>query len=219
MDFGVISYRLLLALLLGGAIGYERGKKNHAAGLRTYMLVSLGSAMVMMIGQFSREVYQAGDPSRIAAQVVSGIGFLGAGTIILNGKNQIRGLTTAAGLWTVAIIGIGVGTGFYTGSIIATVLVLLVMTVMKQVDEYLSFKEKTVHIYFQFRSMSDFTAFRRSVIGKSVRTIDIEHISTSEYDNLIDIVAYVTFYPGHGSEEEIWELMYHQDTIVFSEIV
>lgn len=219
MDFGVIVFRLLLSLVLGGAIGYERGKKNHAAGLRTYMLVSIGSAMVMMIGQFSQTVFGTGDPSRIAAQVVSGIGFLGAGTIILNGKNQIRGLTTAAGLWTVAIIGIGVGTGFYSGSIVATILVLMVMTVVKQVDYYMNFKEKTIHIYFQFKNMKSFTKFRQQNIGKKIKVMDVEYISSSEYDKVIDIVAYITFYQGYGGDEDIWEIMYDQEGVVFSELL
>lgn len=94
--------RILLAVLLGGIVGMERGIKNKLAGLRTFILVSLGSAVIMMTNQYIHQIYGEGDPVRMGAQVVSGIGFLGAGTIMVTSKNQIKGLTTAASLWGVS---------------------------------------------------------------------------------------------------------------------
>ena len=108
-----VFVRILTAIVLGGAIGLERGMKNRPAGLRTYMLVCIGACMVMITNQYAVQVFGVGDPVRMAAQVVSGIGFLGAGTIIVTSRNQIKGLTTAAGLWASACVGLAVGIGFY----------------------------------------------------------------------------------------------------------
>ena len=107
-----VCLRLLTAFLFGGIIGMERGLKNRPAGLRTYMLVCVGSCLIMLTNQYLYQVTQTGDPMRLGAQVVSGIGFLGAGTIIVTKRNQIKGLTTAAGLWACAGVGLSLGVGF-----------------------------------------------------------------------------------------------------------
>jgi len=124
-----IIFKLALAGILGGLIGLERESLNRPAGLRTYTLVCLGSALAMIVSlDMYYQYYQTvnADPGRIAAQVVSGIGFLGAGTILREGAT-IRGLTTAAGLWVVACIGLAVGAGMYIPAIVTTVLVLFVL--------------------------------------------------------------------------------------------
>ena len=97
-----IVLRIILSVVCGGILGIERGKANQSAGMRTYTLVSLGATLVMLTGQYMYDVFSTGDPARLGAQVVSGIGFLGAGSIIVEGKTKIRGLTTAAGIWTSA---------------------------------------------------------------------------------------------------------------------
>lgn len=115
-----ITLRMVLAWIFGGFIGLERGKQGRAAGMRTHILVCLGSALTVMIGVFSVSVLSfTADPLRIAAQVVSGIGFLGVGTILVKGRFQITGLTTAAGLWATAAIGLALGAGFFEGALIA----------------------------------------------------------------------------------------------------
>ena len=96
-------------MLLGGLLGYERGKKGRPAGLRTYLVVCLGSSLAMMTGVYLTQISGSGDAGRIAAQVISGIGFLGAGTILVTRQNQVKGLTTAAGLWAAACIGLALG--------------------------------------------------------------------------------------------------------------
>lgn len=103
-----ITLRIILSVLIGGILGIERGTKNRPAGLRTYILVCLGSALVMMTNQYVCTAYQTGDPVRLGAQVISGIGFLGAGTIVLTGRNKIMGITTAAGLWAAACCGLAI---------------------------------------------------------------------------------------------------------------
>ncbi|HEY1608746.1 MAG TPA: MgtC/SapB family protein [Paraburkholderia sp.] len=139
-EFEIVS-RLAVAAVLGGTIGCERERLSWAAGLRTHMLVAVGSALVMITSTygFADVLGKPGvdfDPSRIAAQVVSGIGFLGAGSILLRGE-MIRGLTTAASLWTVAAIGLAVGGGLYTAAIAATVIVLIILAGVKPIERRL----------------------------------------------------------------------------------
>lgn len=117
-----IVVRLILALLLGGLIGKERGQLNRPAGIRTHMIVCTSSALIMLLGSFMAVEYPNIDITRLAAQVVSGIGFLGAGAILKDGFS-VRGLTTAATLWVVACVGLAVGGGFYIGAILTTLLV------------------------------------------------------------------------------------------------
>ncbi|MGI6143103.1 MAG: MgtC/SapB family protein [bacterium] len=128
----IVLCRLLLAALLGGIIGLERESLNRPAGLRTHTLVSLGAALIM---QVSISV-TGGDPARIAAQVISGIGFLGAGTILREGSS-VRGLTTAASLWVVAGIGLAVGSGLYLASAVASVLVVLTLVGLGRLEKAL----------------------------------------------------------------------------------
>jgi putative Mg2+ transporter-C (MgtC) family protein len=131
-----VLIRLGLACLLGGLIGMERERNKHPAGLRTHILVCVGSTLVMLCNLFIFEQYRGLaniDPARFGAQVISGIGFLGAGTIIKEGLS-IRGLTTAASLWAVACLGIAVGTGFYAGAILTTSLVLIILIIFSRFE-------------------------------------------------------------------------------------
>lgn len=123
-----ISFRLLVALLLGGVIGIEREFRSKEAGFRTHFLVAMGSALFCVVSQYGFG-FDLKDSSRVAAQVVSGVGFLGAGTIIFQ-KNVVRGLTTAAGLWVTAAIGLTCGTGMYLVALIATVMVLFGLEIL-----------------------------------------------------------------------------------------
>ena len=123
-----ITLRLFVALLLGGIVGIEREFRSKDAGFRTHFLVALGSALFCIVSQYGFGI-DLKDSSRVAAQVVSGIGFLGAGTIIFQ-KNMVRGLTTAAGLWVTAAIGLACGTGMYAAAAIATVMILMGLEVL-----------------------------------------------------------------------------------------
>lgn len=131
--------RILLSMVLGGAIGLQREKNGHAAGFRTHILVCMGAAMTVLTGVFAVQVLHfSGDPLRIAAQVVSGIGFIGAGTILITQKSHVRGLTTAAGLWATASVGLAVGIGFYEAAILCTAIILIVIALLKGFDRALS---------------------------------------------------------------------------------
>lgn len=125
-----VVFRLIIAVIIGLMIGSERARHGRAAGIRTHVIVCVGSALTAMIGIFANEYLgNNGDMMRISAQVISGIGFLGAGMIILKSNNMIMGLTTAAGVWTTSIVGIAVGCGFYIGAGGATLLILLSLVI------------------------------------------------------------------------------------------
>ncbi len=133
-DLIAILIRSFLAVVIGGIIGSERAKHGRSAGMRTHILVCLGSALTAMTGYYISQYTGTGDAFRISAQVVSGIGFLGAGMIILKNGNTVTGLTTAAGIWSTATIGIALGYGFYAGAIIVTVFFLCSTILLAKIE-------------------------------------------------------------------------------------
>lgn len=141
-----IALRLIISALLGMVIGYERERKDQPAGLRTHMVLAIGSALAMTVSiNLSLEYHSNADPARLAAQVVSGVGFLGAGAILRHGIS-IKGLTTAASLWTVAMIGLAVGAGYTIAGVSATLLVMLALTVLNIVEKRLLPTYNAVHV-------------------------------------------------------------------------
>lgn len=171
-----VFLRILTAIVLGGAIGMERGMKNRPAGLRTYMLVCIGACIVMITNQYAVQVFGAGDPVRMAAQVVSGIGFLGAGTIIVTSRNQIKGLTTAAGLWASACVGLAVGIGFYEVALIGAVSIFVVLTLLHLWDSYMRRNLRAVELYVELEqavSLGEFLQAAREA-GLTVSNLQIE---------------------------------------------
>jgi len=149
-----VILRLFIAAILGGAVGMDRQRYEWAAGLRTHMLVCLGSALIMIVSAYGFTEVQGQehvslDPSRVAAQVISGIGFLGAGTILFLKHEVVKGLTTAAGLWTVAGIGLAIGGGLYFAAIAATVLVLIILIVIKPYKKRLIVEKRQTEIHLK----------------------------------------------------------------------
>lgn len=144
-----ILVRILSALIVGGIIGMERGSKNRPAGLRTYMLVCVGSCLIMLTNQYIYQYTGSGDPMRLGAQVVSGIGFLGAGTIVVTKHNQIKGLTTAAGLWTAAGVGLALGIGFYEAAITAAVCIYIILTLVQKWENHVHKKIRFLEVYLE----------------------------------------------------------------------
>ncbi len=125
-----VAVRLILATFMGGIIGLERGATKHAAGLRTFMLVCLGAALAQIIDMRCVMMYGTGDPVRLAQGVINGIGFLGVGTIVITGRSHIKGLTTAATLWTTAVLGIAIGSGYLYSAILTFTLIMIVIKIM-----------------------------------------------------------------------------------------
>lgn len=148
-----IIIRLSVAAFLGAIIGLERERKNWAAGMRTHMLVCVGAALAMLVSKYGfMDVLKIAhielDPSRIAAQVISGIGFIGAGTIMFLRKGVVRGLTTAAGLWTVAAIGLAAGAGMYDAAVLTTILAIIILLMIQPLEKrfVVRYKEKKLKI-------------------------------------------------------------------------
>lgn len=183
LNLTTITIRVLLSLVMGGIIGIERSRKNHPAGFRTYMLVCLSSTLVMMTNQFIYIWFEGTDPARLGAQVISGIGFLGVGTIIVTRRNQVRGLTTAAGLWTSACLGLAIGIGFYEGAIIVGFSVFLIMTLFKKLDIYLTSNNRIITIYASFSSIESFDNFIIFSNNLGLKVIDIEMNKNSNIKN------------------------------------
>jgi putative Mg2+ transporter-C (MgtC) family protein len=158
-----VFLRIFAAVIVGGILGMERGMKNRPAGLRTYMLVCVGACVIMLTNQFIYQAAGTGDPVRMGAQVVSGIGFLGAGTIIVTRRNQIKGLTTAAGLWSAAGVGLALGVGFYEAALAGTLAVFVVMTLLQKMDNKLHRKSKQLEAYIELKdiSLGDFLRLMR----------------------------------------------------------
>ncbi len=144
------AIKAVLAVIIGGIIGSERARHGRAAGMRTHILVCLGATLTAMTGMFlSKEM--GGDAMRISAQVVSGIGFLGAGMIIIKNDNVVSGLTTAAGIWATSIVGIAIGYGFYVGAVMVSVLMLLSIILLARLERG---KRRTEAIYIEIDDMS-----------------------------------------------------------------
>jgi putative Mg2+ transporter-C (MgtC) family protein len=199
--------RLLVAAGLGSLIGAERERLVWAAGLRTHMLVCVGSCLFMIVSAFGFSdilgtAHVILDPSRVAAQVVSGIGFLGAGSILLRG-DVVRGLTTAASLWTVAAIGLAVGSGLYVEAVAATVVILLILAGIKPLEEWFQRHRQTHEIFVRadrgklsIETVNDALGYRSRRITRYVSTqsenkdsddirLTITHLSAAD---IIDII-------------------------------
>ena len=146
-----VLLRIVLAILAGGVIGIERGKQGRAAGMRTHILVCIGAALTVMIGFYAREELGItnSDPLRISAQVISGIGFLGVGTILIKGRFQITGLTTAACVWATATIGLALGAGFYVGALFAFIAIFLTVTLLHKLEYKLGKNQRRFGMYVE----------------------------------------------------------------------
>lgn len=173
-----VLLRLLLAVLLGGALGLERGRKNRPAGFRTYMLVCMGAALAMILGQYTDLVaHMQGrqtDMTRIGAQVINGIGFLGAGTILVTEKQQVKGLTTAAGLWASACMGLALGAGFYECVLAAFCLIVAVVLLLPKIETFLIEKSRNMEFYAEVSGMDGVHQIINYLKQQSIQIYEVE---------------------------------------------
>lgn len=173
-----IVFRFIIAVICGGAIGIDRGRKNQAAGLRTHLLVCIGSASVMMVNQYISTYLNIGaDMSRMGAQVISGIGFLGAGTIIITGKKQIKGLTTAAGLWASACMGLAIGIGFYECALIMCLFLSVVLLGLNRLDDMVKKANKHIELYLEYEPGFRLSSVLKVLIDNGWHAENIDYIS------------------------------------------
>ena len=186
---GVVLLRIALALVLGGLIGLERGVRSHPAGFRTHILVCVGACLAMLTNQFIFNGLGIGgtDPARIGAQVISGIGFLGVGTIFMAGRNSVKGLTTAAGLWASGAIGLATGIGFYPGAIIAAAVVLAVLGLLPVVENSVYRTARSIRLQVEFDSLASEKAFIEQIKaeGNVVKSKNIVSVSNTGEGNSV----------------------------------
>lgn len=185
IDYQFVVPRLLIALFLSGMIGVERSRKNRAAGLRTHALVGVASALVMVTSTFLFDQYNElgafPDPARMGAQIISGIGFLGAGTIIQS-RGNVRGLTTAASLWSVGTIGIAAGSGFYFGAILTTILIYVVLRFAVTLEnDWINKKQLTKVLIYT--TSQDFAVYGGIAHRRNIRILEQLFIGSNHVDN------------------------------------
>ena len=192
LSFLAVNIRLILALLIGAAIGLERSVRNHPAGLRTHILVCLAATIASMSGLYIMLVLKLPtDISRISAQVISGLGFIGAGTIIVTRKFTIKGLTTAAGLWTTGIIGLAIGAGYYELAILAGILVLAAETLFASLSKRIKrLPEYQLEICYDDKErLDDVLRYSKSqnmvIVNLNIHTLDEE--DQSKYSAIVHL--------------------------------
>ena len=174
-DITVLSIvvRILLSTFCAGTLGFERERHNQAAGFRTYIIVSDASALVMMTNIFVAGLGET-DLVRMSASVITGLGFLGAGTIIITARQQVKGLTTAAGLWASACTGLAVGAGFYECVLIAFAMIFLSIRLFPIVDAYIQENARDINLYMEFHSLGDISTIINQLKAQNVQIYDID---------------------------------------------
>lgn len=189
MNIGSVMLRLTLAMVFGGLIGLERGRKGRAAGFRTYMVVCLGAALTIILGQYEGYMLAGvwgeaisstdirADVSRFGAQVINGIGFLGAGTIIVTRKQEVKGVTTAAGLWASACVGLAIGAGFYEAVLVAFLAIFLSIRVLTPLENVVIENARNMNLYVEFDSLDDIGAIIAKIKSQKahIYEVDIDH--------------------------------------------
>ncbi len=186
-----IIVRLSLAVICGSAVGLERGRKRRPAGFRTHILICLGACMTTLTSQYIvLELKMFTDLGRLGAQVIAGIGFIGAGTIIVTKNRQVKGLTTAAGLWTTAIVGLCCGAGYYEGAIIASAIILLAELVLARLEYTLISKAKAINILVEYTESSQLANIVDALKKNNVYIMDMEiHKSTENKHSICAIFS------------------------------
>lgn len=217
-EFNEVSavVRILLAMLFGGCIGLEREKSRRPAGFRTHILVCVGSCMTALIGLFVwQEMGNISDPLRISAQVISGIGFLGVGTILVKEHDHITGLTTAAGLWTTAAIGIACGFGFYMGALLGTLMVAVTSAILFKFEARGRKKNRKITIYAELQGTECLNEyidwFEQELEAKNVL---VEAPRSAMIGNVgLEVILPLA---GHEDIKAVLEIIREKDNVLFA---
>lgn len=209
-----VILRLSLAVFCSGVLGLERTRKRRPAGLRTYMLVCIGATISMMTAQFMSSIF-GGDPGRLPAQVISGIGFLGAGTIMVTRYYRVKGLTTAAGLWVAACMGLAIGIGFYFGALVTCLVLIFVMVFADKFENGYTKKLHKLHLYIIFSSVTCLKPFMKDLRMRDVELSDVE-TSKAEHKEGIGLFCLLKF-PSALTHKEAMELVSSYEGVLFVE--
>ena len=188
LNFESMALRIILAMIMGGVIGYERELKHRPAGFRTYMPVALGSAVTVILSQYldlmlstgwadslrENQVGNRTDVVRIGAQVINGIGFIGAGTILVTSRNEVKGLTTAAGLWASACMGLAIGAGFYECFLIGFALVIFIMKLLPLIEDAVLSRARNMNIYIEMDNIENLSNIVNRIKADGIRMYDVD---------------------------------------------
>ena len=175
IDLLTVSVRLVIALICGGIIGIERERKQRPAGFRTHILICVGATMTTLTSQYiAFELQAVTDLARLGAQVIAGIGFIGAGTIIVTKRKNVKGLTTAAGLWASAIVGLCSGAGFIEGALITAFIIVVVELFLSRFEYFMISNARAINIFVEFNDTTSLTSIIDTVKESSSYIRDIE---------------------------------------------
>ena len=214
LDWVSVAVRLLLAVVCGGIIGLERERKRRPAGFRTHILICLGAAMTTLTSQYL--VLELGlftDMARLGAQVIAGIGFIGAGTIIITKRRQVKGLTTAAGLWTSAIVGLCCGAGYVEGAVIATLVILLAELVFARLEYFIVSNARTVNLYVEYTASENLGNIIDTIKRKGGYIVDME-ITKNAADGRNPCVIFSLNTPRKTSHQALMTIIAKLDGVV-----
>ena len=230
LNFESLCIRLLLAVILPVALGFERERHHHDSAMSTYAIVTIGAALTMIIGQYEANLFLGSfgelagnfgvktDVSRLGAQVINGVGFLGAGTIIVTGERDIKGLTTAAGLWSSACMGLAIGVGFYECVIIAFVLMFITMRILNDLQENLLRHSCNMHIYTEVADVGAIKEVIRSLrkIQVNIKNIDISksHMVVGDESGRLVGATLILRIPKGESQDRILSMISDIDSVI-----
>lgn len=223
-----IVLRLFLAVFCGGLIGLEREHKHRTAGFRTHILVCIGASLTTMTSQYLWTFFNPDwiyasenvsdmitsvstftlDPARLGAQVVAGIGFIGAGTIIVTKRRQVKGLTTAAGLWTTAIVGLAIGVGYYVAVVFVTILILVAELIFSRLEFAIAAKARDLTVYVEYGEGQDVGTLLETLRQRDVRVLDVEiaKIKSNTCETMMSAIMTLQFTKRVRHEEVLAEL-------------
>jgi putative Mg2+ transporter-C (MgtC) family protein len=226
-----MMFRIVMAMVVGGLIGFDREKKGRPAGFRTYMLVAVGATLTVILSQYldimlngrwlatAEAIGIKTDVSRFGAQVINGVGFLGAGTIIVTGRQEVKGLTTAAALWASACMGLAIGAGFYECMIIGTLLIIGSMKLLPVVENYITDRTRHMSIYVGMESVEDVGRLVGYMKQKEIKIYDVE-VEKAENENLSHVNAlFDVFLPKQTQHTELLAKLATVDGIIAIEEV
>ena len=181
ITFLTVAFRLVVAMVCGGAIGIERTYKRRPAGFRTHILICIGAAMTTMTSEYLiMYMHYYTDVARLGAQVIAGIGFIGAGTIIVTRRQRVKGLTTAAGFWASAIIGLAIGLGYYEGAIVTTVLIIAIELIFSRLEYWIIGRNPEAILYIEYDKRESMKTTLSMLQEQNVKVHDLEISQVSE---------------------------------------
>ena len=216
LSLTTVLLRLLLAVLCGGAVGLERERKGRPAGFRTHILVCVGAALCMMTNQYLLQFIGQTDTARLGAGVLTGISFLGAGTIMVTGQRQVKGLTTAAGLWASAAMGLAIGVGFYEAALIACLVIFIVERLLHDVGRRPQ-RVKRLDVYLELKDTHAMGAVI-AALRKMQWHVDDMEIIKSETAEKPSLIAIVSLHRGEAAgAEELLTMLRSLDTVISAE--